>query len=522
MTLWILLTILYLFLIAAAKLLDCRRRGAPPQFHFHELTREYAFLWKPTLALFSIFFIACIALLRANFNYVDDMGRVALGYQDWSDQFSRYASDFLSQIFHGDSYLADNSPLNQILALLLMAFSGTMMVYLISGRREIHAWGVIGAIPLCLFPYFLECISYKYDSIYMALSVFAAVFPLMLYRRQSRAVYVLSVALCSFFICTSYQCSLGIFPQLVILLALRQWNSGRSLQQIGRFILHSVIGYFAGLLPFFLFVMKPVTMESSGYVSNQLPSLGRLFPTIFENYRKYLQYAREDVRLEWLILSLIILITFLFLMVRDSKRPKGIALLVTLAALSVMALLSFGLYPALESPLFAPRSMYGIGVFLACICISVTTARRVAPLKLACLGLVWVFIVFAFIYGNALFAQREYTDFRVQMVIHDLNDLEICKNDEQKTVEISGQSGFSPILENAIQEYRILNHLVPRSAFCEGWYHGFIGFYNYYGLKNIVQGNLYPEESSHNLPILKDTMYHTIRGEGNYILIELK
>jgi hypothetical protein len=50
-----------------------------------------------------------------------------------------------------------------------------------------------------------------------------------------------------------------------------------------------------------------------------------------------------------------------------------------------------------------------------------------------------------------------------------------------------------------------------------GWY----GFYNYYGLKNVVQDDDI-DLTTYDLPVIEDHMYHTIRGKDNYILIELK
>ena len=49
-----------------------------------------------------VYCIALIPLFRANFNYIDDIGRVSEGYQF---HFSRFSSDGLSNIVH-DSHLS--------------------------------------------------------------------------------------------------------------------------------------------------------------------------------------------------------------------------------------------------------------------------------------------------------------------------------------------------------------------------------------------------------------------------------
>ena len=67
-------------------------------------------LKKPFLALLAIYLIGISAILRANFNYIDDMGRVYSGYKGWGN-FSRHTNMVLSGLLHADNYLTDISPL---------------------------------------------------------------------------------------------------------------------------------------------------------------------------------------------------------------------------------------------------------------------------------------------------------------------------------------------------------------------------------------------------------------------------
>ena len=76
--------------------------------------KKYRYLLIVFLILLIIYGIAYFSIFRANFNYIDDMGRVAFGYQNW-DNFSRYISNFLSRFIHSSSYLTDISPLTQII-----------------------------------------------------------------------------------------------------------------------------------------------------------------------------------------------------------------------------------------------------------------------------------------------------------------------------------------------------------------------------------------------------------------------
>lgn len=164
--------------------------------------------------------------------------------------------------------------------------------------------------------------------------------------------------------------------------------------------------------------------------------------------------------------------------------------------------------------------MYGFGVFIALIGVVIANSKKTYLSKIIVLSLSWIFIVFSFTYGNALNVQNEYTDFRVNLVIEDINDLQIFANENNKNVQIAGSIGQSPILRNMPQDYKILNRLVPIN-FGENWVWAEYYFYNYFDLRNVEKdGSINLKE--YDLPILKDTMYHTIRGNEQFVLIELK
>ena len=57
---------------------------------------ECAFYKKPFIVLFFIYLIGISSIIRANYNYLDDIGRVVAGFLGWDD-FSlskRYSSHY--------------------------------------------------------------------------------------------------------------------------------------------------------------------------------------------------------------------------------------------------------------------------------------------------------------------------------------------------------------------------------------------------------------------------------------------
>lgn len=465
------------------------------------------------LVLFLVYTVGISAILRTNFYYQDDVSRAAYGYKQW-DYFGRFLSTALATLVHAGDYLTDIAPLPQLLAVGIMAVSGVMLLGILYDRWQFSAWELVSVVSLALNPYFLECLSFRFDAPYMAMSVLAGIAPLLFWNRGTKT-YVFAAMLGTLGVCTSYQAASGIFPMLVILLAVLGWNRGEPFRKQLSFCLYSAAGYLMGLAYFYLVLMRPA---NAGYVSNQLPGAGGLIPNILGNLSQYWRNLVLDMKLWWLGMMGLILVAFLVLTARNRKRPLWASLTVTILGILAMAVVCFGAYIALSSALFSPRAMYGFGVMLAALCAEVCRGKGSTLIRMPVVALVWAFFVFSFTYGNALDLQKEYTEFRIQLVIQDLNDLGLTA-DTMKTVKLSGDIGRAPVLDNMPQDYQILNRLIP-STFAGGDDLCQYRFFCYYGLP--MQMATSENWQDRDLPLLKDTLYHTIYGDEGQLRIELK
>lgn len=466
--------------------------------------------------LCAVYFLGISAILRANFLYQDDAARAAFGYKQW-DYFGRFLSTAMATIVHGGGdYLTDAAPLPQLLAMVIMAGASVLVLYIVYERTEFFLWEVLSTVCLGLNPYFLECISFRFDAPYMAISVLGAVVPLLL-RRQNTGSYLIASAIGVLCVCTSYQAATGIFPMLVILLALRMWNRGECIKDTALFCLKSAAGYGMGLAYFKLVLMRPV---DAGYVSNALPSASDLIPNTLENLGHYYSLILTDFKPLWLIILGLLTAGFLVISVCTSSRKRLPTALMSILVLVLMLLLCFGIYPFLQDTLFAPRAMYGFGMFVMAMGVFTAEGRKRIPAKLPVLALSWIFFVFAFTYGNALNYQREYTDYRIELVLDDLNDMEVFQSENPVTVQIVGSIGQAPILNNMPQNYQMLNRLVPET-FSGGSDLTQYQFFEYYNLRNVTadMGHLTDVDT---LPVIKETMYHTIQGDETQVVIHLK
>lgn len=475
----------------------------------------------PLLILMAIYTLGILAILRANFYYIDDLGRSLWGYREFQ-YFSRYIPQYGSVLLHADMQLTDISPLPQLLAVAMMAVSGVIVLHLITGKDSFNWMEYAAMVPLSLSPYFLECLSYKFDAPYMALSVLASLLPVLFYKKGT-IWYLLSVIVGSLVVCMSYQASSGIFPMLVILLALKKWNEKADFREVVRFVLQSAIGYLIGMMLFAVVIMQPTAPND--YVSNSLPSLREIPFYVYQNLRTFYGTIVRDFKWEWLILIGILFAAFLYTFVRESKQKWYYSLMLGGVGLVFLMVMAYGLYLVLQKPLFAPRAMYGFGVLLCFVGVYVVSAlghREYLLGKAACVVLCWCFFVFAFTYGNALTEQQDYTNYRIEAVIDDLDEMGVFDSDEVKTFQITGSSGYAPSLYAKRQDYQILNRLVPVLFQDSDWEWGVFRFEYYYGIPGIQWNRGEENFEELNLPLQRDSIYHTIWADDTHVLIDLK
>ena len=481
---------------------------------------------RPTAVLSLTYMICLSSILQADFMYRDDLRRAAEGARGWG--FGRYLSLAFSLLLHTDTYLSDISPLPQMLAVVLISAACIVLHRVLKGDDTFTFFEYAALLPVGLYPYFLGCISYKYDSVYMAFSVLVSLIPLLM-REAGTVRYGAVVFVSTLAMCMTYQASSGIFPAMVVLTAVIGWTEKKqSVAETARFLICSAAGYAAGLIVFRLFFVR----WGDEYVDTSLTGISGFLPTALANYRKYAGLFMKEFRLEWKLCLAVLCILGICAMIKRSERGKAASLIVVLAGTGAAAVLSLGIYPILSKPLFQPRAMYGTGVLIAALGLTavLNTASSDGTVSGACLRKYFVkctvftmsflFAVFAFTYGNALQAQADFTDFRTRQLISDLIGLKEFDLEEEKLLQLSGDIGFAPLIQNMPEQYRLIRRLVPHTL-KGGYMWGEYGFFHYYGLPNIVKDDTV-DLTEEDLPVLLENSFHTIKGDKNRFLILLR
>lgn len=488
----------------------------PPKGYMSGFCQEYRFLVKPFLILFAIMVLAMSAIIRADYNYIDDVLRVAYGGRGFTF-YGRYVSELMSMFVHADTFLADASPLPQLLACGIVAAAGAIVLNAITGRTQFTFWEMAAVLPLGLSPYFLQCLSYKYDSPYMALSVLASVLPVLFWKKGD-LIYGAIAFLSTLVMCMTYQAASGIFPVLVILLAVKMWNEKEKLHNILKFIGISASAYLVALVVFRFFIYT----EQEGYAAASIPAIAELIPTALKNLTQFYCLVAFDFKLSWLILSLLVCISFVVVFVVTSKRNKLGAFGMAMLALVLMLSLCFGAFVFIGNTIYEPRAMYGFGALLAILGVYAASTNAVPGTKLISFTMAWCFVVFAFIYGNALEEQKVYTDFRVTSFVEDIKEWDEFTEDKTMRLRITGSAGFAPTNDTIFPHNKVLLRLIP-PTFVDTSLSMFSGLdlMFFYGLDNLQIDLAYDVEKE-ALTLIEDNVYHTIWGNSEYIWVELK
>ena len=476
-------------------------------------------LIKTILLMFGIYLLGVLSLIRANFLYNDDVARTIMGFRVWYNG-SRYVSEFLSIFVHADFHLTNISPFPQLLAILFLAISSALLVYVLNNKK-ITTIGLIASVPLGLSPYMLACLSYQFDSPYMALSVLSSIIPFLFLARKKAFVLLSVISL--LIMCMTYQASSGIYLLITLALCFYDWNDKRKVNRENLLFLgRSVLSFGIAMVIFKLFLMRPYISDKS---ISMLP-FQQMIPGISTNLLTYVKTLNSDFSLIWKVIIGVILCSFIFKSVLRSAQNKMISLIVIFLLLGMLFLLSFSVSLLLDRPLFDPRTMYGFGVFLAIISIYITSNFNKIT-KITAFALSWSFFIFAFSYGNALADHIRYVNFRTSILLQDLSALYPDRDNNTITIQLKNTIGFTPAVRSIGKRNPVIYRLIPQMLRESDLfsYIYILSYSNYapLSMSNLYYGikNKYVDYNTLDLPVVLKTYYHTIRSDGKQVLVEL-
>ena len=422
-------------------------------------------LCKAFLYGIALYGIALFALLHGDIYYMDDLNSSIIDLS-WNHN-SRYLGTFLlNDLSTFGKGALDMSPLLQVIAVCFVVISSMILLHLIRGKFDFI--GIVASLPLGLSPHFLQNLSYKFESLFMAMALFFAIVP-FLFQRNKRVFIAISIlSLLCMLMC--YQAANATYIILSLYFAFSAFFiKGRSFKESALFLALCAINLIIASLIYKLTINPIVPL---GISDKTIALNSHFFIAVWANILEYATTIFNDLKntaYMWLIALNCVL--FVINATICANRPKIFAVFGATLFLTLGFALSFGLYVVLEYPLFHPRAFYGFNAFVAIIAIAnISLMNQVDSHRIrailhyfSCtLAIITAYflISFANIYGNALKKQDEYLDFRAKLLLQDLSDK--IPRGASITIDIS-QIGTAPVTARFYSKYGALL-LIPRLA----------------------------------------------------------
>jgi hypothetical protein len=415
-----------------------------------------------------------LPLIDVRYYFLDDIGRTLVSY-GFMGAGRPLAHVLLSALTLGTPF-TDIAPAPQLLGVLALALAATLLGARLGIRSP--AWIGVFAVALGGSPYFLENMSFRFDSGFMALGVLCAVAPFWVAGRGQSVPIGSGSALLFGSLCL-YQPTINCYPVIVLYLTALSL-ADRSVQATLAFALRSAVPLGLAILAYWL-LWKTVAAGFVDYLDfhGQFAPLRSVLGTAASNL---VQYARTAIR-DWqathlgLIWGSMALVTAVGIAGRIARSPGrswiekvGVgALATTLLALTLPAAFLAQIF--LGDPGTALRTFTGTVTVTAVFTAAVLSAGsgpigRVARV-LVVLQAIAHFGV-SYTYANALRAQERYDDRITSAIVHDIQ--EIAPSGEVWTFAISGWTGRSPQIDLALAKYPALERLVFSVMYQESYW----------------------------------------------------
>lgn len=369
--------------------------------------------------IYGLYFIGIFGLLIADVYHGDDIWRMQQGNPDYFFA-SRHLSQILSYFFHA-SYpkIADISPLSQLIAIAFLSIGSMVLVKVVNNK--ITYLGLTASLLLGLNPWYLQCIAYKFDSIFMALATLCAIFP-FLFKKRASLFFIVSVFL---LVCmwNLYQANNGIYIVTAFFIIVNLIVLKMDLKQILKFLFLSALAFIVSALIYKIFFF--IEPKTGSYIGKKIgtigagsiiPNIKELFITINSNLGNH-------------TIKYLFLLTIPFFILSMFQRRKTNCLITTISVfvfLSVGLVISYGAYLGLSKFDQDPRAIAQIGGFLAIIAIvTVSIKHRIITILSKCIVsyMAYALITISNSYANALDMQVQFISYRINLMISDLEHL---------------------------------------------------------------------------------------------------
>lgn len=474
-----------------------------------------------------------LPVILANRYYNDDLARSLYAATGWNGD-GRPLAESIMLLVSGGTPLADISPLPLLMAVAVLAIALTLYAKKNLVFFENTTCVAMALLLVLVQPFSMAGISYKYDCLFMFLAVSI---PFLLFAVKDGVPLWICLglsALSGVMVMSMYQAAFGMFL-LMELMQFYLWMeiSGGTFREFIKKELPRFVGIIAGALVY-VAVIAPRFVDATGWRNEAARmSLGLHAGTIWNilrNIRKGLAYQYQVLQgtSKYYIGSIILLCLLAVISVvvqcwRGKRNVKNILLAVVFVIMPFVAVISVYLPMTVLSSFETKYRVFLCfgGVLLLLALMAMHTFRKQCWIPMAVMALCLLFqysCVYA--YGNALKCQKEYEEYTVGQVAHDLETLNAGK--EYHTVSFLGAAPRARQLQTICEKYPLFSEIVPVYVSNDTWIGGaWVYHYLQYDLQIAV-----PDESdtavvNEQIPVLKNSLYDCYVN-GDRILVNWK
>lgn len=475
--------------------------------------------------IFLIYFVAIYTISIVNFPYIDDIGRKVAGFTSFGIGYSRWGSEFLSWIFQGSRHLTDTGVTNQILTAIILSITSIIALYIFSQDKKISYIAALCSTLIGLNPFFLECIGFRFDSPYMAISVFCCYFPFLFWNKKNLFILISTTSV--FIMCNTYQQSSGIFIvvalSIFIYSVIFNYNLKKNMFSLIRAALSFVLA-----MCFYIVETKLNSELSNRGTQVQIASLNDMPKKLIVNSKIYLNEIINNSAKIWIVFYILIIVMFIIVSVLNLRNKNILNIMMVLLYAFIALFLSYGVLLIFEYPLVVQHTRYGeygFGNYLALLMlmmISFVDKKRLFKRFINTILSLFMFyqISFSFTFAAMLDIQKETFEDNAVMLATDLEEL-LVKNNPSK-VYFNRLFAKSAILKNAERNFPVLAKSIPsiEAIYWPNaiWFNEVTGLNIDFSLELKNYGDFPLDETK----LYKDTAKYRIYSLPNIIFVEMK
>lgn len=434
------------------------------QFNLANTKRELTAIYKrdkvKIITLFIIIEFYNLVLGLLNYTYIDDSFRQITGNTDFAISYSRWGSEITAWLIQGSRHLTDMGLTTHLLSGFILTLTSLILLYSLTGHLK---WfSTLVSLFIGLNPWFLQNLSFRYDTVFMSLSLLFSVLPFLFWRKNK---WFYSISLISIFImCNYYQSSSSIYILTLLMFDLKDLLRGANLKNIFIKSLISALVYGLAMLLYkqestyaVYLIQQPQVVE--------MASFDQLFSVFLNNLTEYYRLIMQQSANVWLVCFSLVFILFVFVAILTSSINKMMSFLYIIVYIVLSLILAYGVLLVFNTFWAGqnPRYAFGFAYLIALLLIYITDQKLTFSLmngtRYVIISMFLFYLLsFPFVYFSTLDHQRQ--SFNNQTAVW-LNNIKPYIKEDRRIIYTDYLFKNSPILLNSQRNYPILSDLVP-------------------------------------------------------------